>query len=67
MDSSNLSKNQPPIGEVVVIKEDNLPRCRWIYGRIIATDPGGAKVIRVVTLKTKSGTLKRPVSKLNKK
>ncbi|XP_072948468.1 uncharacterized protein [Epargyreus clarus] len=56
--------SEPSIGDVVIIKEDNLPPCRWLYGRIIDTHPGDDNIVRVVTLKTKSGTLKRPVSKL---
>ncbi|XP_072943519.1 uncharacterized protein [Epargyreus clarus] len=57
-------QSQPSLGDVVVIKEDHLPPCRWLYGLITATHPGEDKVVRVVSLKTKTGILKRPVSKL---
>ena len=51
-------------GDVVVVKEDGLPPCRWLYGRVIATHPGRDNVIRVVTVKTKASVIKILVSKL---
>ncbi|XP_064072091.1 uncharacterized protein LOC135193463 [Vanessa tameamea] len=55
---------QTNIGDIVIIKEDNLPPCRWLYGRVIATHSGADNIVRVVRLKTKNGILKRPISKL---
>ncbi|XP_059050490.1 uncharacterized protein LOC131845442 [Achroia grisella] len=55
---------QPNLGDVVVIKQEGLPPSRWLYGRIVAIHPGQDNIIRVVTLKTKNGCLKRPTSKL---
>lgn len=55
---------QPRIGDIVVVREDNLPPCRWLYGRVIDTHPGQDNLIRVVTLKVKNGTIKRAVGKL---
>lgn len=55
---------QPKIGDVVTVREDNLPVCKWLYGRVIATHPGQDNLVRVVTLKVKGGTIKRPVNKL---
>ncbi|KAL0852869.1 hypothetical protein ABMA27_012663 [Loxostege sticticalis] len=55
---------QPKVGDIVLVKEDNSPACRWLYGRVIATHPGQDNIVRVVTLKVKNGTIKRSISKL---
>ncbi|XP_055633970.1 uncharacterized protein LOC129774278 [Toxorhynchites rutilus septentrionalis] len=59
---------QPPIqivvGQLVVIRDENLPPTRWKMGRIIQLHPGMDGVVRVVTLRTATGLLKRPVEKI---
>ncbi|XP_055527359.1 uncharacterized protein LOC129719980 [Wyeomyia smithii] len=55
---------QIQIGKLVVIQDDNLPPMRWRMGRITAIHPGDDNVVRVVTVKTSSGVLVRPVEKL---
>ncbi|XP_039439114.1 uncharacterized protein LOC120420194 [Culex pipiens pallens] len=59
---------KPPIqieaGKLVVIKDENSPPMRWKMGRIFEVHPGEDGVVRVVTLKTADGYLKRPVEKL---
>lgn len=57
-------KPQPKTGDIVLIKEDGLPPCRWLYGKIIEIHPGRDGITRVVTLKSKNSFIKRPVSKL---
>ncbi|XP_052565835.1 uncharacterized protein LOC120412439 [Culex pipiens pallens] len=52
------------VGRLVVVVDDNLPPIRWKLGRIHTVHPGDDGVVRVVTLKTASGFLKRPVEKL---
>lgn len=52
------------IGRLVIIREDNQPPMKWRLGRISETHPGADGVVRVVTLKTATGSLKRPVEKL---
>lgn len=51
-------------GTLVVIKEDNLPPLKWTLGRVLETFPGADCVIRVVTVKTNYGVVKRPICKL---
>ncbi|KAJ8956901.1 hypothetical protein NQ318_014319 [Aromia moschata] len=46
------------------IKTIHLPPLHWRVGRVFETHPGSDNVVRVVTLKTALGTLKRPVVKL---
>ena len=54
----------PKKGDVVLVKEDGLPPCRWLYGLVKDVHPGSDGIVRVVTIKTKNSIIKRPVSKL---
>lgn len=58
-------KNNIKIGEMVLIREENLPINKWLLGRIVKTYPGKDNIVRVVDIKTKSGILKRAISKLS--
>lgn len=53
------------IGDLVLIKEDNLPPGSWLLGRVAQTHPGTDNLVRVVTIKTKNGLVKRAVNKLS--
>lgn len=55
---------EPNIGDVVLIKEDNLPPARWLLGRVVEKHSGLDKVTRVVTLRCNGTMCKRPVSRL---
>jgi hypothetical protein len=52
------------LGQLVLIKEDNLPPLRWVTGRIVELFPGQDKITRVVLIKTSSGLIKRSVSRV---
>ena len=52
------------VGDLVLIKEDNAPVQKWRLGRVVSVNPGSDKLVRVVTVKTATGELKRPVAKL---
>ncbi|XP_037033049.1 uncharacterized protein LOC119072036 [Bradysia coprophila] len=54
------------IGELVILKEDDLPPTKWLMGRVIEVHPGGDNLVRAVTvrLKCKHHTLTRPIHKL---
>lgn len=54
------------IGDLVAINSPLRPLMAWQLGRVIAVHPGIDNVVRVVTLKTAEGILKRPVVKLVK-
>lgn len=56
--------NQIKVGTIVIVQEDNLPPMQWNLGRIINVHPGSDDVIRVATIKTKTGVYKRSVKKL---
>lgn len=53
------------VGSLVVLHEDNLPPSKWALGRITATHPGTDNIVRVVTVWTKGGTVKRSITKLS--
>lgn len=53
------------IGDMVTIQDENLPPGRWLLGRVIELHPGKDGLVRVVSLRTKNGIIKRPVLKLS--
>lgn len=53
------------LNDIVVIKDENLPPGKWALGRVVELHPGGDGHVRVVTLRTKNGLIKRPVVKLS--
>ncbi|XP_068143524.1 uncharacterized protein [Drosophila tropicalis] len=52
------------VGDLVVLKDDNLPFNEWRLGRIHQAYPGSDGNVRVVELRTARGIVKRPVAKL---
>ena len=52
------------VDDIVILKDDCLFPTKWPLARVIATHPGKDKHVRVVTIRTPTGTYKRPVSKL---
>lgn len=51
-------------GMIVLLKEENLPPSKWQLAKIIDTLPGKDNVVRVVSVKTKSTELVRPITKI---
>lgn len=52
------------VGDLVIIKEDNLPPARWSLGRIERVVTGPDELVRSVALRTQFGLIKRPIVKL---
>lgn len=52
------------LDSLALIAEDNSPPGQWLLGRVVELHPGADGVVRVVTLRTKSGTLKRNIHKI---
>ena len=52
------------IGQLVVLRNSNLPPCRWDIGRITECHPGSDGIVRVVTVKTAHSEYKRPITQL---
>ncbi|GFY34970.1 integrase catalytic domain-containing protein [Trichonephila clavipes] len=55
----HFEKNNAKIGDMVIIKDDNLPSCQWSLGRINNIYPGKDSKVRVVEVKTTRGIFKR--------
>ena len=51
-------------GNVVVLQEDGLAHTRWPLSRITKVYHGKDGLVRVVTVKTGSGTYRRPITKV---
>ena len=52
------------VGNLVLLKDENLPPSKWMMGRVLECHPGNDGLVRAVTLKTEGGSLKRPIAKL---
>lgn len=52
------------VGNLVVLKDENLPPLKWAMGRIEKVYPGSDNIVRVVLVKTANGLVKRAVSKV---
>ena len=50
--------------DVVLVKEDGFGPTKWPLARVIEVYPGQDDKVRVVKVKTPTGTFTRPVSKL---
>ncbi|GFT05288.1 integrase catalytic domain-containing protein [Trichonephila clavipes] len=53
-----FEKDNARVGDLVLIKEDNLAVNKWLMGRLIEVFPGKDNRIRVVTIKTQHGVVK---------
>lgn len=52
-------------GDLVIIKDDNIPPIKWNLARVINTHPGKDGIVRVATVRTANGTqINRPIIKL---
>ncbi|XP_018406191.1 PREDICTED: uncharacterized protein LOC108782411 [Cyphomyrmex costatus] len=52
-------------GNMVLIKEDDVPPLCWPLGRVMEIHPGADGAIRAVTVKTAKGIFKRPSNRLS--
>ncbi|KAL0177460.1 hypothetical protein M9458_026354, partial [Cirrhinus mrigala] len=52
------------VGDIVVIVDPTSPRSSWPLARILETKPDSGGLVRSVKLKTKTGILERPITKL---
>ena len=55
----NLQQN-----DIVILKDAKTFSCHWPLARVLKTYPGKDGLVRVVTIKTSTGTYKRPTAKL---
>ncbi|XP_073955668.1 uncharacterized protein [Choristoneura fumiferana] len=60
----NRVQNDLQLGDLVLIKDQRLPPGQWPMGRIAAKHPGSDGLTRVYDIRTKSGVMQRPITKL---
>jgi len=54
------------VGDLVVLREENLPPLKWKLGRVEELHLGSDGLIRVVSVRTENGLFKRAIVKLCK-
>lgn len=54
------------IGDLVLVKEDNLPSLKWKTRRVVETHTGKDGLVRIVSVRTTSETVKHAIAKLCK-
>lgn len=52
------------VDDIVLVVDEQLPRCNWPYGRIMETYPSEDKHVRKVRVKTATSEYDRPITKL---
>ena len=52
------------VGDVVILREDNVTPSKWPLARVMIVHKGQDSLVRVVTVKTSTGTYRRPVRKV---
>lgn len=57
-------REQPKIGDLILLRHETTPPSRWPLGRIIDVHPGKDGLVRVATVRTATTTLQRPTVKL---
>ncbi|XP_076284633.1 uncharacterized protein LOC143211095 [Lasioglossum baleicum] len=64
--ASKWHSKSPPlqIGDLVLVRDERTPPAKWPLARVTALHPGKDDVTRVVTVRTASTILKRPILKL---
>ena len=53
------------VGQLVVVRDNRYPPAKWPLGRVVETHPGLDGMVRVVTVRMSSTTLKRPIVDLS--
>ena len=52
------------VNDLVLVKNEDLPRSQWALARIVATYPSSDGFIRTVDVRTSTGVYKRPIQKV---
>ena len=59
-----VPKRNFKVGDVVIIRDDSLPRNSWLLGRVIEVFPGRDGLVRSVRIRTSTNILVRPITKI---
>ena len=52
------------IGDIVLVIENNAPRGKWRFGRVVEQFPDRQGIVRTVEVQTQYGRIRRPISGL---
>ena len=52
------------VGDIVILREDNMTPSKWPLGRVVSVYTGQDGLVRVVSVKTATGTYRRPITKV---
>ncbi|XP_077978766.1 uncharacterized protein LOC144434185 [Glandiceps talaboti] len=58
------TKPNVAVGDIVLIADENTPRCAWPMAKVIEVMPDNKGLVRRVKVKTRSNVLERPIHKL---
>ncbi|KAL0883539.1 hypothetical protein ABMA27_015693 [Loxostege sticticalis] len=58
-------QNNVKVNDIVIIQDVHVSPGKWALGRVLEIHPGSDGLVRVVTIKTKGGLLKRPITKIS--
>ncbi|GFT95743.1 integrase catalytic domain-containing protein [Trichonephila clavipes] len=59
-----IEKDNVMCGTMVIVKEDFIPVCSWLLGRVVEVYHGSDGKVRTDRIKTKTGEFKRPITKM---
>jgi len=60
----NEVNNSIKVGQMVILRQDNLPPLCWKLARVEKVYPSKDNIIRVVSVRTSNGVYDRPITKL---
>ena len=60
----NADSRDVKVNDLVILTDEQMPRCQWRLGRVLRPISGPDGRVRVAELRTSSGTLIRPVARL---
>ena len=58
------NKGNITLGDMVLVRDDTIPSYKWQLGRVIKVHPGTDQIVRVVSIKTSNGVIKRATTKV---
>ena len=58
-------KDQVKVGQVVMVQDETSLPLSWVLGKVETIHPGNDGIVRTVTVKTKNGIYKRPITKIS--
>lgn len=59
-------QNNLQLNDLITIKDKNLPPLKWVLSRVVELHPDHGGLVRVVTIRTAGGNIKRSITKLCK-